>query len=86
MTDEAPPLVASVEITKYGHCDVEFFDGNSVHFRVSVDNEADADKAASHPVFIEYLEYIWPWVKRCAEAGLRQTDLPPLPTIDLTDG
>ena len=76
--DEIPPLVTKIEISQSGlhhyTIHIEYFD-DMVYSLDEVRAEFDLQEHADHPQLWAYAERLYPWLKRCLDAGY--TELTP---------
>lgn len=72
--DEVPPIVSSYRLSTY-LLEVKYFDGYGFTAGQDLQQEL-VNVLVDNEKFVEYLEGLWPYVKRCAEARVWDIDLP----------
>lgn len=76
--DDVPPLVKSISVDTMGAVKITYFDGlemnTGFHWQGSW---READAFANAPELEGYAIRMWPYLKRCQNAGIYRIDLPP---------
>ncbi len=73
MSNDIPPIVSNIFVSDAGQVKVEYFDGLVMRFELECKN-LDPDLAAEK--LNGYCQTMWPWVKRCTDAGEFKATLP----------